>query len=220
MRTSVRESARKWRQFALPMAGLGMAAIMGSTLAAQPAASRRGAMMLHEGMRRLWSDHVVYTRLYIVDAAAGLPSAEATSKRLLKNQEDIGNAIEPYYGSAAGAKLTDLLKQHILIAVDLVAAAKANDQTKLADADKRWHANAADIASFLSSANPNWPKQTLLSMLNEHLALTTQEATARLQQRWDDDIAAFDKIFSQAMMMADALSNGIAKQFPGKVNTN
>ena len=161
-----------------------------------------------------------YTRLYIVDAAAGLPSAEATSKRLLKNQEDIGNAIEPYYGSAAGAKLTDLLKQHILIAVDLVAAAKANDQTKLADADKRWHANAADIASFLSSANPNWPKQTLLSMLNEHLALTTQEATARLQQRWDDDIAAFDKIFSQAMMMADALSNGIAKQFPGKVNTN
>ena len=57
-------------------------------------------------------------------------------------------------------------------------------------------------------------------MVNEHLALTTQEATARLQQRWDDDIAAFDKIFSQAMMMADALSNGIAKQFPGKLNTH
>jgi hypothetical protein len=184
---------------------------------AQSAASRKGELALKTGMRKLWSDHVVYTRQYIVDAAAGSPSADATSQRLLKNQEDIGNAIAPYYGSAAGAKLTDLLKQHILIAVDVVAAAKAGDNAKLTDADKRWHDNAADLATFLSSANRNWPKQTLLSMLNEHLALTTQEATARLQQKWDDDIAAFDKVYAQSMMMADALSNGIIKQFPGKV---
>jgi hypothetical protein len=185
--------------------------------AAQPAASRKGELALKTGMRKLWSDHVVWTRQYIVDAVAGSPSADATSKRLLKNQEDIGNAIAPYYGAAAGAKLTDLLKQHILIAVDVVAAAKASDNAKLADADKRWHDNANDLATFLSTANPNWPKPTLLTMLNEHLALTTQEATARLQQRWEDDIATFDKVFNQAMMMADALSNGIAKQFPGRV---
>jgi hypothetical protein len=77
-----------------------------------------------------------------------------------------------------------------------------------------------DLANLLSSANPNWPKETLLSMLNEHLSLTTQEATARLQQRWNDDIAAFDQIYMQAMSMADALADGITKQFPGKVNTN
>ena len=183
----------------------------------QPAASRKGALTLNQGMRKLWSDHVVWTRQYIVDAAAGTPSADAASKRLLKNQEDIGNAIVPYYGSSAGAKLTDLLKQHILIAVDLVSAAKAGDKTRVADADKRWHDNAADIATFLSAANRHWPKATLLAMLNEHLALTTQEATARLEQRWDDDVAAFDKIYAQAMMMADALAEGIAKQFPGRV---
>lgn len=196
---------------------LSLVSVPATRASAQPAASKRGAVALKTGMRKLWSDHVFWTRLYIVDAAAGLPSADATSKRLLKNQEDIGNAIVPYYGTAAGAKLTDLLKQHILIAVDVVAAAKAGDNAKLTDANRRWHDNAADLATFLSGANPNWPKQTLLSMLNEHLALTTQEATARLQQRWDDDIAAFDKVFMQAMMMADALSDGIAKQFPGKV---
>lgn len=204
-------------QFRRALLLLSMLGLVVDGVSAQPAASRRGELALKTGMRKLWSEHVLWTRQYIVDAAAGLPSADATSKRLLRNQEDIGNAIAPYYGSAAGAKLTDLLKQHILIAVDVVAAAKAGDNTKLADADKRWHDNAADLATFLSSANPNWPKQSLLSMLNEHLALTTQEATARLQQRWDDDIAAFDKVFSQAMMMADALSDGIAKQFPGKV---
>jgi len=167
-------------------------------------------------MRKLWSDHVVWTRQYIVSAILVDPSANAASARLLKNQEDLGNAIAPYYGSAAGAKLTDLLKQHILIAVDLVSAAKAGDKAKQTDADTRWHKNAADIASFLSGANPNWSRQALLDMLNQHLSLTTQEAVNRLQQKWDDDVRSFDAVFSQAMMMADALSDGIVKQFPAK----
>jgi hypothetical protein len=174
---------------------------------------------LHDAMRKLWSDHVVWTRLYIIAAAANDASAPTASARLLRNQEDIGNAIAPYYGAAAGAKLTNLLKQHILIAVDLVAAAKAGDKAKVADADRRWHANANDLATFLSGANPNWPKATVLAMLNRNLALTTQEATARLQGRWVDDAAAFDNIFSQILMMADALSGGIVKQFPARFTT-
>ncbi|HEV8364671.1 MAG TPA: hypothetical protein VGQ52_14245 [Gemmatimonadaceae bacterium] len=170
------------------------------------------AQSFRDAMRVLWSDHVVWTREYIVAAVADHPSAKAASTRLLKNQEDIGKAIVPYYSADAGNKLTDLLKQHILIAVDLVAAAKANDASKQADADKRWHTNAEEIATFLSGANPNWPKQTLLDMLNEHLTLTTQEAVARLKGNWDEDVAAFDKIYMQAMKMADALSDGIIKQ--------
>jgi hypothetical protein len=184
-----------------------------------PVTQSPSSTQLHDAMRKLWSDHVVWTRLYIIAAAAGDASAQTASARLLKNQEDIGNAIAPYYGAAAGAKLTDLLKQHILIAVDLVAAAKAGDNAKVADADRRWHENANDLASFLSGANPNWPKATVLSMLNQHLALTTQEATARLQGRWSDDASTFDSIFTQILGMADALSDGIVKQFPARFTT-
>ena len=177
---------------------------------------RTDASELKQNMRELWAEHVLYTRGYIVAATSNDPSASAVATRLLKNQEDLGNAIVPYYGAEAGAKLTSLLKDHINIAVDLVGAAKANDKTKLASADARWKANASDIATFLSGANPNWPRQTLLNMLNEHLSLTTQEATARLERRWTDDVALFDRIFDQAMHMADALTDGIVKQFPGK----
>jgi hypothetical protein len=171
---------------------------------------------LGTAMRDLWADHAVWTRLYIMAATSDSPDAEAAANRLLANQEHIGQAIVPYYGQEAGTKLTALLKDHILVAVDLVAAAKANDQAKLADADRRWHANAADIATFLSRANPNWPRAAVESMMNEHLALTTQEAVARLKKNWNDDVAAFDKIFDQAMMMADALTEGIVKQFPDR----
>lgn len=171
---------------------------------------------LSKAMRDLWADHVVWTRNYIIAATSDSPDAKAAADRLLANQEQIGQAIVPYYGQAAGSKLTALLKDHILIAVDLVAAAKANDQAKLKDADQRWHANAADIATFLSGANPNWPRDAVLSMMNEHLALTTQEATARLKKNWSEDVSTFDKIFDQAMMMADTLTDGIVKQFPDR----
>ena len=171
---------------------------------------------LHDAMRKLWADHVFYTRLYIISAVNGSDDAQATATRLLKNQDDIGNAIVPYYGAAAGQKLGDLLRQHILIAVDVVSAAKANDQAKLNDGQARWHANAADIATFLSGANPNWPRQAVLDMLNQHLALTTQEAVDRLQKNYADDVPNFDAIFGQAEMMADTLSSGIVKQFPGQ----
>ena len=185
-----------------------------TTTSAGDVALRKTSAELHDGMRKLWSDHVLWTREYIIEAVSGNPAAPATLARLMRNQEDIGNAIAPYYGTVAGTKLTDLLKQHISIAGELVAAAKAGDNAKVTNADLRWHQNAADIAGFLSGANPNWPRETLLTMLNRHLALTTQEATAQIQNRFGDSTALFDQIFDEAIDMADALSGGIVKQYP------
>jgi hypothetical protein len=152
--------------------------------------------------------------LYIIAAVDGAPDTNAAAGRLLRNQDDIGNAIVPVYGQDAGEKLTGLLKQHIMIAVDLVAAAKANDTAKFAEYDKKWTANADDIAAFLSSANPNWPKKDVADLLYLHLKLTKNEAVARLTKNWDDDVKTFDEIFTEAMVIADTLSDGVIKQHP------
>jgi hypothetical protein len=183
---------------------------------AQPVAVSSAATELRQGMRELWADHVVWTRAYIVAAVANDPSASVALDRLMKNQEALGSAIAPYYGAPAGAHLTGLLKDHIRIAGDVVAAAKVNDAVKLKASDARWRRNAEDIATFLSGANPNWPRAALLTMLNEHLDLTTKEATARIQQQWTTDATTFDQIFDQAMMMADALSDGVIRQFASR----
>ncbi|MCI4348240.1 MAG: hypothetical protein L3J97_06455 [Thermoplasmata archaeon] len=168
------------------------------------------------GMRKLWADHVIWTREYIVAAVAGTPDADAAAGRLLRNQEDIGNAIVPFYGASAGTALTTLLKQHIMIAVDLVAAAKSGNDAKFKDADARWTANAAEIAGLLSGANPHWPKKDVIDLLNLHLKLTKGEAVARLQKDWKADVQAFDDIFTEINTVADTLSAGIMAQFPGK----
>ncbi len=174
------------------------------------------SLSLRLAMRKLWSDHVFWTREYVIAAIAGTPNANDAAARLLRNQEDIGNAVIPFYGQAAGAKLTDLLKQHIMIAVDLVAAAKAGDQKKFAEADKKWTQNADEIATFLSGANPNWPKKDVTDLLYLHLKLTKEEATAALTKNWSDAVKKFDEIYTEILVLADALTDGIIKQFPNK----
>jgi len=168
-------------------------------------------------MRKLWEDHIVWTRQFIVSAVADAPDKAAATERLLQNQVDIGNAIKGFYGDAAGEKLTALLKDHIVTAAEVVAAAKANDTAKLQDASKRWNANADEIAIFLSGANPKaWPLADMKKMMHEHLELTTAEAVARLHGDCAADIAAYDKVHTQILHMADMLSAGIISQFPKK----
>jgi len=174
------------------------------------------AVALKQGMRKLWTDHVVWTRDYIIAAVGDQPDAQAAAARLMKNQDDIGQAVALVYGVPAGQQMTSLLKDHITIAVELINAAKAGDQAAQQQADGKWHQNATQIADFLSKANPNWPRATLVEMMNKHLSTTTDEVVARLTKNWDADVRAFDAVYEHILMMADALSDGIIKQFPEK----
>jgi hypothetical protein len=191
-----------------------LAALAAAPLVAQQSAA---STKLHADMRKLWEDHVTWTRIYIISAAAGLDDQKAAAARLMRNQDDIGNAIRPVYGEAAGTKLTALLKDHIQIATELIAAAKAGDTTKKNDAANRWSKNADDLASFLSGANPQqWPLADMKKMLHDHLNLTTDEVVARLSKDWNGDVAAYDKVHDEILKMADAFSDGIVAQHPEK----
>jgi hypothetical protein len=171
-------------------------------------------------MRKLWEDHVTWTRLYIVSALGGLPDKDATAQRLLDNQTDLGNAIKPFYGDAAGTELTALLRDHILVAAELIDAARTGNKAAQDDATKRWFANADAIAAFLSGANPeNWPPAEAKKMMHDHLNLTTEEVVAHLSQDWAASIASYDKVHDQILHMADMLSAGIQAQFPDKFKT-
>lgn len=178
-----------------------------------PATARE--LELRQGMRALWEEHITWTRMAIVDFAAGLPSLGASEARLLRNQKDIGNAIARYYGTAAGIRLTGLLRAHILIAVDVLTAAKAGDRTGLARAQTRWARNGNQIADFLARANSSsWQRAEMRQMIRGHLKLTIDEAVARLTRNWAADVRAFDLVHNQALLMADMLSDGIIRQFP------
>jgi hypothetical protein len=189
---------------------LGLSASAG----AQPRQSRA---QFHDAMRQLWSDHVTWTRLFIISAAAGLPDKDATTQRLLQNQTDIGSAVGSIYGKTAGDKLTALLKDHIMIAADLVGAAKAGQTARVDSLNRKWQGNADDISVFLNGANPkNWPVATLKTAMRTHLDQTLTEATHQLKGDYAASVKDFDAIEKHILMMADVLSDGIIAQFPQK----
>jgi hypothetical protein len=174
------------------------------------------AIELKTGMRKLWEDHVTWTRNVILCLVDEVPGADQAVKRLMENQVDIGNAVKPYYGDDAGNKLTELLKAHIAISADVVKSAKAGNKSALDSANKKWYANADEISAFLSKANPNWALADMKMMMDDHLKLTTDEAVQRIKKEYDADIIAYDKVHKEILEMSDMLSNGIIKQFPDK----
>jgi hypothetical protein len=175
----------------------------------------RAELRFHDRMRKLWEDHVTWTRLAIVTFADGSDGFGDTAARLLQNQTDLGDAFKPFYGKAAGRHLTALLHDHITIAVELLQAAKAGDGAAFDDANARWYANGDDVADFLSSLDHRaWPRAEMRSMMREHLDQTLAEASAELTGDYPASVAAYGQIHRHILHMADDLSAGILRRFP------
>jgi hypothetical protein len=214
------------RRFSFAVAVAGVAAALALLVATDHPANAHAARAdvasakaaaFNASMAKLWEDHIVWTRMVIVDFAAALPDLKATETRLLRNQTDIGNAIKPYYGATAGNALTQLLRTHILEAVPVLQAAKAGDKPGLTKALGAWYANGHQIAVFLTKANPQaWPLSMTNSMMKHHLDLTAKEAVSRLEGHWSADIAAYDQVHSEILQMSNMLSSGIVSQFPNR----
>ena len=188
------------------------AATLTSSVSADGRAARTA---FHDQMRKLWEDHITWTRLAIVTFAAGSDGFATTAARLLKNQADIGDSIKPFYGDAAGNRLTALLNDHIGIAVEILQAAKAGDTAAFQDARDRWYANADDIADFLAAANPKyWPQDVMRAAMAAHLDQTLAEAVHELNGQYAASVADYEEIHHHILEMADVLSNGIIRAFP------
>jgi LysM repeat protein len=178
-----------------------------------PTEINRAELMLSNSLRMLWSQHVYWTRMVINSIAFELPDLNDVTNRLLRNPKNFETALAVFYGADISAQFAKMLTDHLVIAAELVKAAKAGDQAMAADAEKRWYANADEIANFLGNINPYWSEQEWRRLLYNHLAMTKTEAVDLLTQKFEDSIQIFEKIELEAMEMADLMTLGIVKQF-------
>ena len=169
---------------------------------------------LSDYLRGLWEQHVTWTRLTILSLVFDLPDIELVTNRLLRNPKDFDALLKLFYGNEKASTFADLFTKHLVIAAELIKAAKAGDTNAAADAEKRWYANADQIVDFLAGINPYWAQEDWKSMLYKHLAMTKDEAVNMLTGKYLDSINGFDQIEEQALLMADMMTNGIVNQFP------
>ena len=202
----------------LMFAGVFIVALVASTraTAAPLAAKKTSAQAYHDEWRKLWEDHITWTRVVIMGILDELPGTNTYVERLLLNYEDMEEALAPYYGEEAEV-LGDLIKDHLVIAAELLTAANNGDTAGVEDATARWYDNANDIAAQMNEMNPkNWPLEETQDMWREHLDATLEEAITHLTGDFAGEVAAYDMVHDLALEMADFMSNGVMKQFPAQ----
>lgn len=168
---------------------------------------------LRNVMRMLWEQHIVWTRMTILSIIKDLPDVDFVTKRLLQNPIDFKKVLKPFYGDEIASQFSDLFTSHLVIAAQLVKAAKAGYKDEAAAAKKSWYKNADEIAVFLNKINPYWSDQNWKTMLYEHLKMTKSEAVDILTNNYEQSIKDYDEIEKQALKMADVMAEGIVKKF-------
>lgn len=170
-------------------------------------------LQLMNTLRRLWMEHVMWTRSFIISTAFNLPDLEYVTNRLLCNPDDFSDVLRTFYGAERAMIFENLLTEHLKIGAQLVNAAKAGDTATADEVRREWYDNADDIAEFLSEINPYWSRLAWQTMFYDHLKMTENEAGQILKGQYEAGIAEFDAIQRQALEMGDYMANGIIKQF-------
>lgn len=134
------------------------------------------------------------------------------TQRLLRNPADFAALLRPIYGVQKASMFEGLLRDHLMIAGDLVNAVKAGDEQQAEKLRKKWYANADEIAAFLHEINPYWNEKVWKELMYDHLGMTENEAGAILDGQYEKSIELFGEIQAEAMKMADYMAYGILKQ--------
>lgn len=175
--------------------------------------SNYGQMHLMNELRKLWEQHVYWTRLFIISALEELPDLEAATKRLLRNPTDFANVLEIYYGGQKSDAFRQLFEEHLKIAASIVNSAKQGNTKAVEQYSNIWNRNADQIAAFLAGINPFWTEGEWKNLLHDHLRMTSDEVAARLSGEYIKDIIIFDMSEEQALAMADFMAAGMIRQF-------
>ena len=174
-----------------------------------------GYQQLRVDMRKLWAEHMEWTYATVDAFFHDQSGLNAKLNRLLQNQQDIGEAIKPYFGNQAGDKLSALLTEHIQLAVPVLSAAQDGDDPALTDALDNWYANAQEVGDHFAAINPEvWGKTKLRDMWKTHITQTVGYSVALLQNNLEDAIVKYQEAYDHMMGMGDIMAEGIAKKSP------
>jgi hypothetical protein len=203
-----------------PASSASMATSRESSVAVGLIPNRTSRLEYHDLWRKLWEDHINWTRVVILAILDDLPGAPAYTDRLLQNPQDMADALRPFYSEDAD-QLGELIREHLVIAAEILQAIHDGQPTE--DLIAQWYANANDIAAKMNEMNPEfWPLNEAQGMWREHLDATVAEILAHHNGDYAAEVAAYDLVHNLALEMADFFSNGVMQQFPrsfkGRIN--
>jgi len=175
------------------------------------------AVELRETLRDLWVGHIFWVRNVALTTKLGdAEAAKVAEENVVKNAHEIADAVIPFYGKEAANRLFGLLAGHYGAIKEYMTASYAENKEGKDVAFDKLKKNAEEIAAFLSSANPNWPKETLVSLLLAHGGHHVAQINAFEEKNFSSEAQIWNAMIKHIYVIADALGKGIVKQFPKK----
>jgi hypothetical protein len=168
-------------------------------------------------LRDLWVGHIFWVRNVAMATMSGnKEEAKVAEEEVVANAKQIAAALEPYYAKAGSDKMFTLLAGHWGAVKEHMMATQKGDAKGQEAAMKKMTANVEEIATFLSGANPNLPKETLVGLFTAHVGHHAQQNAQLKAKKYADEAKTWEAMKNHMYVVADALGEGIAKQFPDK----
>lgn len=171
---------------------------------------------LKELLRKLFTDHAVYTKFYIESALSNQPDLVSIANRLFENQVEIGTNVGKIIGTKKGDQLTDLLKKHIEAAAGAISVAKKGGD--LTDAKRKIFENSAQVSKFLNNLCPYYlPYKVVKKHFDRHNMYVLELVTLHLEHKYDREVEKYDEYYNHMLMFSDMLYVALEKN---TTNTN
>ena len=165
---------------------------------------------LHDAMRHLWMDHIVWSRVVTMSVFSELKGQSDYEARLATNVYDMRDLFLPYVGKEAAATFADLFMRHVTLASEVLTAYKSGNETAIRSVTYDWYRNADEISAYLCKINPSWSYAEMSVLWRTHLDTVVLEALDYKNEDYSGDVMCYDAAQDHVFVLADYLSDNLS----------
>lgn len=178
---------------------------------------------LKAAFRKLFTDHLVYTNLVIMESVPILQEdADSFVKRLLRNPIDIANLLQPIVGVELAKAIKDQFTEHLKLANSALTPVRNGDSAGIKAAVEKFYAQGELLAVSIHNLSPvKLPYELVRKLIREHNEFVVKLASIRgglngispeqRERKYEEYIDTYDQYFKHGMGLSDAIYEGLTE---------
>jgi ActR/RegA family two-component response regulator len=170
-----------------------------------------------DSLRDLWVGHTFWIRNFELESFAGNGAAlQSAEKKMEENCRAIADSLAPYYSPEDVERFHTLLDRHEYAIKAYLKAVREENGRGLEEAQREVPSNSTDIADFLGGLNPAWKTPEFRDLIQQHGLCHMDQIRALKDGDYSREASIWDVKRQVVLKLADAMAEGLARQFPQK----
>ena len=168
---------------------------------------------LLSNLRRVWAQHVWWSRLYILSIVYDLPYQDLIFNRTLRNSSDFFRFLERFYTPKQLKPIETLFEEYNKTKSTYLYNKVAGNSYAASIYRKRWYEIADQLADLMYQLNPFLPPSRSKPLIYSLIEGTDSQVENMLIGQTEKEIMFFDMIELEAYEFADFIATGMMSHF-------